>query len=565
MKNKMRLSLLVAGVVGLCNVAFAQSVEQGKKFLYYQRYKSAKDVFDKILASNPNNIDAIYWQGQTLLDMKDSMAAQELYSKALQTNGNAPMLLVGMGGVELRFGKTQDARQHFETAISLTKQKDVNVLNAVADNNIDAHSGDAQYAIEKLTQATNIKNFNNPDTYVLMGDAYRKLIDGGNAVQAYTKALSMDPKLAEAEFKIGKIYETQNNKEYFLPAFDKAVQMDPAYAPAYFELFYYYYYHWDKEKATDALNKFVANTDPGPDVDLIKVDFKVASGDFAGAKSDAQALITSMGDKVNPRMYKSVAYVCDTLGDKSCAMQNITTYFSKQDPAAVTPLDYVLRATIESKATDTATMNLAFGDYETAIQKDSLPEDKGKFLTQANALAKRLNNKAAVAELAAITYASKKNPTNSDLYAWGYANFQAGNYKTSDSIFCGLYETQYPTEVFGYLWCMKSKQLQDDSVGSQGLAVEAELKMAEFCRAFDSTARVAGTADSIKYKKYIIDCYSRLAFYYNNTKSDKANAIFWLQKILEVDPTNPDAIKYIGLLNRPARQPAAKPKAAGTK
>src|ERR1700735_1866218 len=151
MKNKLRLLLLVAGVAGLCNSVLAQTVGQGKQFYYYKRYKSAKDVFDKVLASNPNNIDAIYWQGQRLLAMKDSVGAQELYSKALQTNGNAPMLLAGMGGVELRFGKAQDARSHFDMAISLTKGKDVNVLNAVADNNIDAPSGDAQYAIEKLT------------------------------------------------------------------------------------------------------------------------------------------------------------------------------------------------------------------------------------------------------------------------------------------------------------------------------------------------------------------------------------------------------------------------------
>src|SRR5580692_8430331 len=260
MKCKLRLLFLVAGVAGLCNSVFAQTVDQGKKFYYYKRYKSAKDVFDKVLAANPNNIDAIYWDGQTMLALKDSVGARDLYSKALQTNGNAPMLLAGMGGVELRFGKAQDARAHFDMAITLTKQKDVNVFNAVAQNNIEATQGDLQYALEKLQQATNVKNFNNAETYVLMGDAYRRLIDGGNAVQAYQKALTMDPNLAEAEYQIGKIYLTQNNKEYFLPAFEKAVQMDAAYAPAYFELFYYYYNHWSPEdapKATDALNKYV--------------------------------------------------------------------------------------------------------------------------------------------------------------------------------------------------------------------------------------------------------------------------------------------------------------------
>src|SRR5690242_21522746 len=109
MKNKIRLSLLVAALAGLCGGAMAQSVDQGKKFLYYQRYKSAKDVFDKILASNPNNIDAIYWQGQTLLAMKDSTAAGDLYSKALQTNVTAPLLLVAMGPLDLPIRNTTHA------------------------------------------------------------------------------------------------------------------------------------------------------------------------------------------------------------------------------------------------------------------------------------------------------------------------------------------------------------------------------------------------------------------------------------------------------------------------
>lgn len=562
MKNKLRLNLLLMGVVGLCNVAFSQSVADGRKFLYYQRYKSAKDVFDKILASNPNNIEAIYWLGQTDLDMKDSVAAQELYSKALQTNGNAPLLLAGMGGVELRFGKLQDARTHFETAISLSKGKDVSVLNAIADNNIDARQGDAQYAIEKLTEATNVKHFDDPQTYVLMGDAYRKLIDGGNAVQAYQKALTMDPKLAEAEFKIGKIYETQNNKDYFLPAFEKAVEMDPAYAPAYYELYYYYYYHWDAAKAEENLNKYIANTDPGTDVDIAKIDFLYVSAKFAEAKAAALQMISAQGAKADPKLYKLVAYCCDTLGDNACAMQYMTNYFSKVTPDAIIPGDYEGKAKIETKSADSTVMNASFGDFEKAIQLDTLPSDKANFLAEATAFAKKINNKKAIAELAAITYMSKTNPTNADLYNWGAANYQAGNYQTADSIFCGIYETKYPDEVYGYLWCFRSKAQEDDSVGSQGIAVDAEMKLAAWGRAKDSAA--AGTKDSALYKRYVVDCYSRLAFYYNNTKNDKQSAIFWLQQILAVDPTNADAKRYIEILSRPVRQPA-KPKGEGRK
>ena len=551
--------LLVAGVAGLCNSVFAQTVDQGKKFYYYKRYKSAKDVFDKVLAANPNNIDAIYWDGQTLLAMKDSVAARDLYSKALQTNGNAPMLLAGMGGVELRFGKAQDARAHFDMALQLTKERDVPVFNAVAQNNIEATQGDLQYALEKLNAATNVKHFNDPETYVLMGDAYRRLIDGGNAVQAYQKALTMDPNLAEAEYQIAKIYLTQNNKDYFLPDFEKAVQMDPAYAPAWYELFYYYYNHWSPEnipKATDALNKYIANSDPGPDVDLTQTDFLIVTGKFADAKAKAQAIISAAGDKVNPDFYKKVAYCCDTLGDPSCAQQNIATYFAKQDTAKVIPLDYVLRAMIEGKSTDSATREKAFADYGLAIQKDTLAENKAKYLAQATDLANKMNDKKALASIARIVYMGIKDPTNSDLYKWGMANYQAELYQTSDSIFCGIYEAKYPDEIYGYLWCARSKRGEDDSVGSQGIAVDAEVKLAEFGRAKDSIARAAGTKDSTLYKRYIIENYELLAFYYNNIKKDREQAVVWLQKVLEVDPENADARKYITMLT-------AKPRASG--
>src|ERR1700753_1664527 len=210
MKN-IRFGLLLVAVVMVSNMASAQAVDQGRKFLYYQRYKSAKETFEKVLASNPNNIDAVYWLGQTMMldpDLKDSVGAKALYQKALQTNGSAPLLLVGIGNTELREGKTADAKTHFETAISLTKAKDINILNAVADANAnpEIRAGDPTYAIEKLNLATQVKNFNNPETYLIMGDAYRKLVDGGSAVQSYQKALTLDPKLAAAQYRIGRIY-----------------------------------------------------------------------------------------------------------------------------------------------------------------------------------------------------------------------------------------------------------------------------------------------------------------------------------------------------------------------
>src|ERR1700722_3853474 len=560
--NKMRFSLLVAGVVGLCNVAFAQSVDQGKKFLYYHRFKSANDVFDKILASNPNNIEAIYWKGQTLLDQKDSVGAGDIYSKALQTNGTAPLLLAGMGGVELRMGKVADGKARFETAISLSKGKDVSVLNAIADNSIDAPAGDAQYAVEKLTQATQVKGFNSAETYVLLGDAYRKLVDGGNAVTAYNKALTLDPKYAEAKYKIGLIYQSQNNPEFFLPAYTDAVTMDPNYAPAFYALYTHYFNHGDVDKSTEYLNKYIAVADATPQNEYDRISLLFVAKKFDECIAASKSAIQSQGDKVYPKYYLLTAYCYDAKGDSTDAKDYLTQYFAKQKADAFVANDYKFLGKIQSKfPTDSAA---SVGSYMKAISLDTVLANKLQIIKDAAADAKTGGHKAAYAYWLGVGYPFIKTPVNTDLYNWGIANYQAGNYKTSDSIFCGMYTSQYPNEIFGYSWCARSKAAQDDSTNSQGLAVDAYQKLGAMARSLDSTAKSAGSADSIKYRSQAVASYFYMASYSNDIKHDKQAAIFWMEQVLAVDPTNATASKIIGqLTKKPA--PAARPKAAGAK
>jgi tetratricopeptide (TPR) repeat protein len=549
----------VAGVASLCNVAFAQSVDQGKQFLYYHRYKSANDVFDKILASNPNNIDAIYWKGQTLLDLHDSTGAQDVYSKALQTNGNAPLLLAGMGGVELRFGKTADAKAHFETAVSLSKGKDINVLNAIADNSIDAPAGDAQYAIEKLTQATQVKGFNRAETYVLMGDAYRKLVDGGNAVQSYQKALTLDPKDAEAKYKIGLIYQSQNNPEFYLPAYTDAIQLDPNYAPAFYALYTHYFNHGDVAKATDYLNKYIAVADPSPDNEYDRTSLGFLQQKYDETIAASKDAISKQGDKVDPRYYMLIAYSYDAKGDSVDAKDYVTQFFAKAKPDKILPAYYKFEGKIQSKFPSDSAASIA--SYQKAIDMDTVLANKLQIIKDAANDAKNGGHKAAYAYWLGVGYPFIKDPNQTDIYNWGFANYSAGNYKTADSIFCGIYEAKFPTEVFGYFWCVRSKTAEDDSTGSQGLAVDANVKFADIARAFDSTARVAGTKDSIRWKNQIINAYFALAQYYNDIKKDKETAVAYLRKVLEVDPTNPNAGKFIEVLTRkpkPAASPAKK-------
>src|SRR5687767_14427355 len=111
---KKTAGLFIAALFSLS--AFAQSIQEGINHLYAERNASAKSTFERMIASNPNNLEAIYWLGQSHLATDNTAAARSVYEKALASNGNAPVILVGMGHVELIEGNTAAARQRFETA-----------------------------------------------------------------------------------------------------------------------------------------------------------------------------------------------------------------------------------------------------------------------------------------------------------------------------------------------------------------------------------------------------------------------------------------------------------------
>ncbi len=261
---------------------------------------------------------------------KDSIAAKTLYQKTLATNASAPLILVGMGQIELMENKPDVARQRFETALELSKKTDVEVIHAVARANVDAPIGDANYAIEKLNSIPKQKkrDYKTPETYLIMGEAYRKLINGGEAVTAFNHALSMDPSLAEAKYKIGKVYLSQNNPQYFLPAFQDAIKIDSNYAPAIYELFFYWFER-DINKAREYFNKYLAVSDNSPSTEYDRTSVIYASRDYKTAIDSAMAKIKLRGEKADPRYCKLVAYSYDALKDSVNAKNYLDHIFFK--------------------------------------------------------------------------------------------------------------------------------------------------------------------------------------------------------------------------------------------
>jgi hypothetical protein len=206
-------------------------------------------------------------------------------------------------------------------------------------------------------------------------------------------------------------------------------------------------------------------------------------------------------------------------------------------------MDYAFRAKNLSKFPGNETEALA--SYQTAVELDTVAASKMQLMTDAAALAGKAGNREVQTQWLTKIYNSKKDPSNRDLYDLGYAYYMSGNYVSADSIFCGQYTTKYPTELYGYLWCAKSAAAQDTTL-EKGLAVEPYKKLIMF----------ADTAKE-KYKSTLLGAHSYLASYYANIAKNKDSAIAQLQSVLELDPTNTDAQKYIDILKKPAAAPRA--------
>ena len=533
--TKIKLGI-VAVILLMSNLVFAQSVQDGKNFIYYQRYASAVETMEKVVAANPGNAEAQYWLGQAYLEIGNPEKARDVYQKALSANGSNPLLLAGMGQVELIEGKQADARQRFETAISLTKAKDLAVLNAVGHANTDKN-GDADYAIEKLNLATQIKGMKEPDVYINLGDAYRKKNDGGNAVKAYQTALTVNPKYAEANYRVGKIYLTQgkDQEDLFVKHFQEAITNDPNYGPAYYDLYGYYFFR-DVNKSKEYFNKYKPLADKGPALDYEEASLLFASGDNKGAIAKADELLKAQGENADARLYRLKSYSYDKLGDSVLAIENMETFISKAKENQIISDNFLLAASLAAKFPEKAQR---FDEYiKMAISMDTSQKTKIDIAKKAIDIFKRIPNQPKVAEWSLfLMNMLQPNPTKVDIYNAGFENFKAGNYLVADSVF-DIYKTKFPDEVYGYYWSFRSLSVVDSTM-EQGLAVPDAQKFIEIAE-----------ADKVKNKSTLITAYGYMAGYNANVKKDFPTAITYLDKIIEIDPANVDATKNKEILQK---------------
>jgi len=557
--KKSAIALLFAAFLSVS--AFAQSVQDGVSHMYAQRYESAKSAFEKLLASNPNNIEANYWLGQTLIAQKNVAGARSLYEKALAASNNAPLIQVGMGHVALLEGKAAEGRQQFEAAINASRGKkgnDANILNAIGRANVEAYTestkaGDLDYAIAKLNEASQLAPANS-DIFLNLGNAYRKKRDGasgGNAVVAFRKAAELNPKSGIAPYRTAMLYKTQVNYRQpdawgvVLENLNAAVTADPKFAPAYEELYYYYLLaKKDFAAAETQANQYISSSDPSVENDYLKAQTQFVQNKFTEAVATAKNIVSQTNNNPKARVFRLLGYSYMGLKDTATACDFVNQFFTKATEEDIIGEDWILHA--QSCGHNNPAIIRA--DLAKMLELDSVPARKVAKLREFAKEAKAGNQRVLEAELNWMSFnieGPAANPVRliNDVTLPYYFG---GEYLKADSA-AKAYSALAPDSIWGYHWSGLALSAIDTSM-EQGLAMPS----------FEKSLSVA-EKDKVRFKSQGIRAAQMLAVYQYNVKSDKQAALAYATKGLEFDPANAGLLQIKDLSSRSAApaKPAA--------
>lgn len=529
MTNNWKYALLIAAMFPTA-AAFAQSGNQGRRAVDLERYQEAKSVYKSQL--NSKDADNAYFAlGDVYLRSENVDSAAYYFNQGLAKNSKSSINMVGLGKVELAKGNKAGAEKHFSDALKKGK-KDPYVLSMVAEAYIDAPNAteqDYNKAIEYLKQAIE-RDKNNAMAYVLMGDAYMKLKNGGQAMTSYDRAVQLDDKYAKAHLRRGQLYTGSRNYNEAEEAYKKAIEVDPQYAPAYRDLGELYYFAGQYDRALSTFKQYVDMAENTPETRAKYASFLFLTKDYEGTLAEVQEVLKS--DPENKTMNRLLAYSYLELGRPEEALQAMENYLSKVDPNSMIASDYEYYGKILGRNNQPAK---AIENLEKAIAME--PSKPELYYDLANLYAREKQFDKAVE-----VYNRKQEKlgvSNTDYFHMGNAYMMAEKFDKADETYKKIVDAN-PTYAYGHIWRARAQSNMDPET-EKGLAKPH----------YEEFIKLAGN-DSEKFKKELIEANTYLGYYYY-IKGERDNAVKHWTAVKSLDPTNTQAETALAEINKTPR------------
>lgn len=573
MMNNQKKSLFTILFVGATLTAplMAQDVQTALKDVDAERYTKAGQTLTQLATSAPT-ADNQFYLGYYLLKSGKVDQAKAAFEKGAAADGKNQLNNVGLAGVALKKKDRATAKTLIDNAVSQTKSKNQDVLIRAAEMyTISDTTNDSAEALRLLAIADEKDKKNeNSNIEMTMGDAYFLKNDGGNAITKYENAMAITPNLAEANYKIGRLYLRGKNYAKAQEYFKLAIQNDPEFAPTYRAYADALANSRAYKSAAQNYELYVqksGTTDPELLLDVAR--YKFLAQDYQGATAYLDQLKGKVNNPIIDRMY---GWSYSALNKNNEAVESLNRFISAA-PQKVLYDDYKYLGRAYNQLGTPEGDSLGVVNLEKAAPQDTT-ENLYREIGEKYYKIKKYDK---AAQYYAKTIQNDKKPQNND-YLWlGLSNYQYAPRVGRDSTAAPIDSSQIPQIKQQYYqradsaFAQMSQKIEADGkkyplayyyrAGANYYAYPDDKEKAAglaspFYEKFIEQATAPDSSDKTDYKRYLITSYKALAGF-SLLKKDDSKAKEYFDKVLALDP-NDESVKKA--LEGPKVAPKAAPK-----
>lgn len=528
----MKTNSIFALALMFSSVTFGQTLKDAVHKTENERFTEAAADFKALIAAEPANGCNYFYYGENYYERGEIDSAIIMWKKGNEVDQINALTFVGAGKALWIKGDKEGAKAHFSKALTMTKNKNAEVMRGIAEAYISSENKNLDEAILLLETAIKLDP-KNEDGHLLLGDALLEKTpqNGSPAVKSYNKVLEINPKSPRGIVRVAKLYQRAQNYELANEKYKEAQTIDPTYAPAYRENAELNMMFKQTSKALENWKKYLELNNSND------ARYRFVTAMFTGKQyCEVIPEIELLQNKgfnnfYMERMLTYSYYECTT--DTDAAKKGLAAsdrFFAMVPSEKIIFVDYKYKGLLLSKA---GSDSLAIIELEKA---SSIDEKAARELAGDIG---RLYMKMKKYDKVIASYEFKRGAlalTATEQFELGRAYyFGPKNYVMADSAFARLADLS-PTYAPAYLWRGRACYNQDLK-NEKWLAQPHYEKLIELVKPEE---RAAGPNKGmvLEAAKYLGD------YYVNSTAKDISKAKIYWNMVKELDPADKQAAAF---------------------
>ena len=545
------------------------------------QFRSTINCFNDIISQKPANDTALFYLGDTYFKMGRYDSAEIVYRKIGAIGDNNPFFLVGLGKTYLVKKNKAQATESFDKARKITR-RDVMLYVSIIDGCLSPDVMDTVMARTYIEYANKV-NSSSPQFFIKnavpffikLGEMYFIQENLGKAANSYESAIYYDKACSEAFVKLGILYTSANNFPQAYEAFSKAIEVEPGLILAYKYFGDLNYTHGNYADAEQAYSTYMSRAESSlEDMERYAL-ILFFSKKYEKADSVIQEVIKIQAN--DPVLYRIGGYIAYETGEYQKGLDYMNEFFKIQtkDKILASDYEYFGNLLLKEGQDSLGVMNL-----EKAIEMDTT---KVFYYDQFAKLYSDKNEHPKAIKYYRLVKTSNPQESLNVKYNLGREYFFFANqYKRiydsltlkeeelkiideGKQVYRDRYEKYFvqadscfekvaelsPKSYLGYFWRARSLSYLDLEFLTDSTKIQ-----------YEKVLSIVESGDQTRNKSVIIECYRYFGSYYYYksdrelksdpaaSREDKKSAKTYFEKIIELDPTDQQAITVLGILNQ---------------